>query len=113
MTQEIFNALVEDIRLASIDTLMAKNAKYASDGDRLHNFRAGGDVDGSTPAQACWGYMTKHLVALRDMVKRNDFRDLADLREKCQDIINYTVFLYCIGHDEAEKYTREAVNAGD
>lgn len=106
MTAETFNQLVEEIREASIDTLKAKNAKYAPDNDRLHNFRAGGDILGGTPAQACWGYLTKHLVALRDMVERNYFLDLDDLKEKCQDIINYTVFLWCIGNEEAEKYVR-------
>ena len=106
MTADTFNTLVDAIRTASIDTLKAKNAKYAPDNDRLHNFRAGGDILGGTPAQACWGYLTKHLVALRDKVERNDFRDIDDLMEKCQDIINYTVFLWCIGNEEAEKYVR-------
>lgn len=104
MTAETFNKLVDEIRKASIDTLVAKNAKYAAGGDRLHNFRAGGDILGGTAAQACWGYMTKHLVALRDMVERDDFRDLEDLKEKCQDIINYTVFLWCIGNERAQDY---------
>ena len=105
MTTEVFNKLVEEIRAASIDTLMAKNAKYAAGRDRLHNFHVGGDIMGGTTAQACWGYLTKHLVALRDMVERNDFHDLDDLKEKCQDIINYTVFLWCIGNEEADAYT--------
>lgn len=107
MTAETFNKLVDEIRKASIDTLVAKNAKYAAGGDRLHNFRAGGDIMGGTTAQACWGYLTKHLVALRDMVERDDFYDLEDLKEKCQDIINYTVFLWCIGNERAEEYVCE------
>jgi hypothetical protein len=106
MTAETFETLVDVIRKNSIETLKAKNAKYAPDNDRLHNFRSGGDIMGGTPAQACWGYLTKHLVALRDKVERNDFHDLPDLLEKCQDIINYTVFLWCIGNEEAEKYVR-------
>lgn len=55
---------------------------------------------GGTPAQACWGYMTKHLVALRDKVNRNDFSDREDFLEKCQDTINYVRFLWCIGNDD-------------
>lgn len=106
MTTEAFNKLVDEIRAASIDTLTAKNAKYAVGGDRLHNFRAGGDIIGGTAAQACWGYMTKHLVALRDMVERDDFHDLCDLKEKCQDVINYTVFLWCIGSERGEGEVR-------
>lgn len=109
MTNETFEALVREIRDASMETLLAKNAKYASDGDRLHNFVAGGAVMGGTPAQACWGYLTKHLVALRDKVERNDFSDRDDLKEKCQDAINYIVFLWCIGNEGAQCADAEAV----
>ena len=55
---------------------------------------------GSTPAQCAWGYMTKHLVALRDKVQTNDFSDRDDLLEKCQDIINYIRFIWLIGNEE-------------
>lgn len=97
-----FNDLVNAIRDASVDTLLKKNAMYATE-DKLHNFRVGGDIMGGTTAQACWGYLTKHLVALRDKVERNDFSDLDDLKEKCIDTINYTVFLWCIGNEEVNK----------
>ena len=112
MTSARFDLLVNAIRAVSLETLAAKNAKYAPADDRLHNFRAGGDVFGGTPAQACWGYLTKHLVALRDKVQRNDFRDIDDLMEKCQDIINYTVFLWCIGNEEHDKYTSGLIEGG-
>jgi hypothetical protein len=45
--------------------------------------------------------MTKHLVALRDKVQSGDFDDMADLEEKCQDIINYTAIIYAIGVEES------------
>lgn len=100
MTKELFDQLVEEIRMESLDTLVQKNAKYAQGDDRLHNFKAGADIGGGTAAQACWGYLTKHLVALRDMVERNDFSDREDFLEKCKDSINYIVFLWCIGNEE-------------
>ena len=101
MTKETFDALVEEIRSESLDTLTSKNAKYAPDADKLHNFRAGGDILGGTAAQAAWGYLTKHLVAIRDMVERDDFSDRADLLEKCKDSINYICFIWCIGNEKA------------
>lgn len=107
MDNTTFENLVKEIRTVSMDTLTAKNAKYATESDRLHNFVVGGDVMGGTAAQACWGYLTKHLVALRDKVERNDFSDREDLREKCQDTINYIVFLWCIGNEERAKKVRE------
>lgn len=103
MNQKRFEYLVKQMREKSFDTLIKKNAKYAPGDDCLHNFNAGAEIMGGTPAQACWGYLTKHLVALRDMVERDDFSDKADLLEKCQDTINYICFLWCIGNEENSK----------
>lgn len=104
MTSDRFNALLDELEGASVETLKTKNARYSSDGDALHNFKAGGDIMGGTTAQACWGYLTKHLVALRDMVEKNDFKNREDFLEKCQDSINYIRFLWCIGNAEMDKY---------
>ena len=87
-----------------MDVLIAKNSNYSKgDKDALHNFVAGAAIAGCTPAQAAWGYATKHLVALRDKIQRNDFSDLADLEEKCCDIINYVAIIYAIGAEEFSK----------
>ena len=102
MPAERFNKLLDELDGSSLQTLKEKNAKYSSNGDCLHNFRSGAEILGGTPAQACWGYLTKHLVALRDMVERNDFSDKDDFLEKCQDSINYIRFLWCIGNDKGE-----------
>ena len=58
---------------------------------------------GGTPAQACWGYLTKHLTALRDMIQRDDFSNRDDLREKCQDIVNYVRFIWALGNERLEE----------
>lgn len=101
MTSEVFAELLEELDDCSRETLVTKNRTYSEqhDGDCLHNFRAGAEIMGGTPAQAAWGYMTKHLVALRDMVDRDDFSDLDNLKEKCQDINNYIRFIWCIGNE--------------
>lgn len=103
MDTKKFHELLDELDGNSLDTLKSKNAKYASNLDVLHNFEAGADIFGGTPAEACWGYLTKHLVALRDKVMRNDFSDRDDFLEKCQDTINYIRFLWCIGNDINEK----------
>lgn len=100
MNSDRFKELLDELDGNSLQTLKEKNARYSAGGDCLHNFRSGADVAGGTPAEACWGYMTKHLVALRDMVKRNDFSNREDFLEKCQDTINYIRFLWCIGNDD-------------
>lgn len=100
MSSETFQKLLDELDGNSLQTLKEKNARYSINGDALHNFRSGAEVAGGTPAQACWGYMTKHLVALRDMVQRDDFSNREDFLEKCQDAINYIRFLWCIGNEE-------------
>lgn len=109
MPAERFNKLLDELDGSSLQTLKEKNAKYSSNRDCLHNFRSGAEILGGTPAQACWGYLTKHLVALRDMVERNDFSDKDDFLEKCQDSINYIRFLWCIGNDKTDKNNEENI----
>lgn len=111
MNTETFNKLLDELDGNSLETLKQKNAKYASPDDCLHNFDAGAEIMGSTPAQCTWGYMTKHLVALRDKVEKNDFHDRDDLLEKCQDIINYIRFIWLIGNEERSKYTQGDADA--
>ena len=103
MSNEEFKALLEELDGSSLTTLIEKNARYSSNQDAIHNFRAGAEIMGGTPAEACWGYLTKHLIALRDKVKNNDFSDREDFLEKCQDSINYIRFLWCIGNENYKK----------
>lgn len=102
MGNDAFETLVNELREKSMDTLLKKNARYAND-DRLHNFRLGAALIGGTPAQAALGYMAKHLAALIDKVQKDDFSDRDDLLEKCQDIINYIVFIWCCGNEGRTK----------
>lgn len=103
MTKQVFEHLIEEIRAESLDTLVQKNGRYSQGDDKLHNFAAGGEIMGGTAAQAAWGYLTKHLVALRDKIERNDFTDRADFLEKCKDVINYVCIIWCIGNEENTK----------
>lgn len=100
MTNGCFKELLEELDANSVKTLIDKNSRYATAEDPLHNFKNGADIMGGTPAQACWGYLTKHLVALRDMVEQDNFSNREDFLEKCQDTINYIRFLWCIGNDK-------------
>ena len=108
MTNEFFRENIDFIRQQSLDILLQRNGNYAKGSDdALHNFTAGASIAGCTPAQAAWGYVTKHLVALRDKIQRNDFLDIDDLEEKCCDIINYTAIIYAIGIDENSNYGKQ------
>ena len=109
MNTKTFNELLDELDGNSLETLKQKNAMYASPDDCLHNFDDGAEIMGTTPAQCAWGYMTKHLVALRDKVQRNDFSDRADLLEKCQDTINYVRFIWLIANDTKVEESKESV----
>lgn len=99
MTHERFEQLLDELDGESLTTLKAKNRMYSAPDDALHNFASGADIGGCTEAQACWGYLVKHLVALRDKIKNNDFSNKDDLKEKCQDSINYIRFVWAIAHE--------------
>lgn len=94
MTHQDFNAYIQEIQDHSLKILAEKNSRYST-GDAIHNFQVGGDILGSNPAMAAFSYMTKHLVALRDMCETN-VCDPEDLTEKCGDIINYIAIIYAI-----------------
>lgn len=99
MTHERFEQLLDELDGESLTTLKSKNRMYSASNDALHNFASGADIGGCTEAQACWGYLVKHLVALRDKIKNNDFSNKDDLKEKCQDSINYIRFIWAIAHE--------------
>ena len=99
MTHESFEQLLDELDGESLVTLKTKNRMYSAPNDALHNFASGADIGGCTEAQACWGYLVKHLVALRDKIKNNDFSNKDDLKEKCQDSINYIRFIWAIAHE--------------
>lgn len=100
MKHETFNKLLDTLESSRVTTLKEKNARYSDPEDALHNFSQGAEIMGCTPAQCAWNYATKHIVALRDMIIRNDFSNRADVLEKIQDIQNYLSFIWCIANDE-------------
>lgn len=102
MNHNEFNKLVDSLEEIRINTLKTKNSKYAPENDALHNFHVGAEIMGTTVQQCIWGYATKHIVALRDKIMRNDWEDKDDALEKIQDIQNYLTFIWCSIHENDE-----------
>lgn len=109
MTHEKFAKLIEELDKQGTSTLTQKNQRYSSQNDALLNFKNGADISGSTMAQTCWMYLTKHLAALRKMVQENNFTNREDFLEKCQDSINYIRFLWAIGNDNLELQEKKPI----
>lgn len=107
MTHEQFKILLEELDGTGVKILVEKNSKYSTSDDALQNFHEGAEIMGCTTAQACWGYMVKHLSALRKMIWSNDFSNREDVYEKCIDIVNYIRFLWAISEEERNKVEDE------
>lgn len=69
---------------------------YASDTDRLANFKKAGALQGVSPERALLGMAAKHIVAIDDFVHETDKKcsiPLVQWEEKITDIINYMILL--------------------
>lgn len=107
MNQKEFEQILER-RIGRIRiTLESKNKEYASDSDKLHNFKRAGKMENCTPEKALVGMMAKHIVSLLDIVDYiNDYEEgaleeiclgkgltVGMLEEKIGDTVNYLILL--------------------
>jgi hypothetical protein len=99
VTHEAFTALLEQ-RITQMRSVLSTKAKeYASDADRLHNFKRAAAVLGTTPAKACMAFMTKHFVSVQDIVSAaaiGQATPQAVIDENLGDLCNYVVLLEAI-----------------
>lgn len=101
MDAQTFDAFLDDT-LAKIRTVLAsKGSEYVPEDQtsRFHNFDISAGLNGSSPEQALWGFVTKHIVSLSDMVKVDSTEHaLASWNEKIGDVINYMILLKGMVH---------------
>lgn len=93
MNAEEFEKVFERQIQQSRDVLLKKAREYASDEDRLHNFKKAAVLSGGTPESALWGFLVKHLISISDMVEDGEFYTSAIWDEKIGDSINYLLLL--------------------
>lgn len=102
MKNEIFNQIVEDTVSLTKETLIRKGGEYATDDDRLHNFRVAARKLGVTESKALLGMDVKHVVSIEDLTcglpamlqGKHSIRSYID--EKIGDHINYMILLKAI-----------------
>lgn len=82
---EVFNEQHENRK----NILCGKAEEYASDDDRLHNFKVAAAVQELTPLQALAGMMAKHTVSVYDMLWSGKDYPLELWKEKITDSQNY------------------------
>jgi hypothetical protein len=96
--ERIFDEIVDNAR----NVLVNKAVEYASDADRLHNFKVAAAYLGCTPKQAALYFMTKHLVSISDMVQQDTPHSILVWDEKIGDALNYLILLRAIVEESHE-----------
>jgi hypothetical protein len=79
--------------------LCKKSKEYATETDRLHNFKRASRMLNCTPEKALMGMAAKHFVSVLDIVDSVDIIHLpsiAMIEEKIGDSINYLVLLEAV-----------------
>lgn len=100
MTAEQFEKIWLDQVQAEKTMLLERAAAYATNGDRLGNFKEGGQLNACHPLRYGFSLVSKHIIALRDLIGKveagnADFSpyELDKLTEYVTDIRNYAVLL--------------------
>ena len=103
MTSKNFSEALSYMQKQTVETLHRKAFEYASDEDRLHNFRVAAKLQGITEKQALGGMMAKHIVSVYDMIGSSDDFPHALWEEKIKDSINYMFLLWAMVSESTEE----------
>lgn len=109
MTNEEFDRTVQATIKRIVPLLQAKGSEYAPNAERFQNFIEAARFLGSTKEEALLFFVTKHLVSLRDFVRRQAAGEVlpsAKWQERTDDIIIY-MFLLSGMISEREKGEKE------
>lgn len=99
MDSQEFNKVVDKALAHVREVLVAKGDEYVPEGEpsRFHNFETAAAFNHQLSTEALWGFLTKHLVSLSDMVKVESTEyALARWDEKITDSLVYLILLYGI-----------------
>lgn len=92
-----FEQLSKELIKHCWDLTFKKGSEYASDEDRLANFRQPTSLLGINPAEVCLNYDMKHIASMVKMAKDANKGQLPTkdfLMEKVGDYINYGLLFY-------------------
>ena len=106
MNNEDFRNNLDTIHEKIETVLGAKGEEYATDNDRLHNFKVAAGVQGITVKEALSGMMAKHTVSVYDMIADGKDHSLDKWDEKILDHINYLILLRAIVVEEKNEAAR-------
>lgn len=100
MNSREFNDIVESQVHSELDVLANRADAYANNIDRLRNFKEGGELNGTHSIKYCFALVTKHILALRDLVEKVSTGSATFAPDELQrftdyvtDIRNYSLLL--------------------
>ena len=107
MDSQSFGRLVDRRFGRCRNTLLKKGEEYATEDDRLHNFREAAKLRHTTMSDACLGMGMKHLISIIDIIRANSIGNALITQnvidEKFGDAINYLLLLEACLTEEREK----------
>jgi len=112
MLADEFDELLEKRIEKTRKLLCSKGREYASDLDRLHNFKVAGRIADCSSEKALFGFLLKHLVSILDLVEGRQVLSIDIVDEKIGDAINYLILLEGLWTENIKKSTSQAVRMG-
>ena len=119
MNVEKFNKMLEERIKKTRAVLDSKNKEYASDIDKLHNFKRASAMENCSPEKALIGMWAKHIISILDIVDKLDKEDakynghaicqplkvtIPLVEEKIGDAINYLILLEALIKERYEAW---------
>ena len=102
MTHLEFNEIVNKRFVKAKKVLLVKAEDYATDADRLRNFKDGAFINQISEEEYALALVTKHIVALRDFITGDKDITAKFIDEKIGDIINYMLLIEAILTEKLE-----------
>lgn len=90
MDNKLFNEIFDETCAGCKDLICAKGEEYER-GDKFSAFRYSAALQRTTPERVLFGYMSKHIISMVDMVNDDKVQDMELVDAKVFDIINYAI----------------------
>lgn len=103
MNSEWFEKVIKEQIKTCEDVLIGKAKEYATDDDRLHNFKNAAGMMSCDPKEALAGMMAKHTISVYDMCRSGKDYPIELWNEKITDHINYLLLLKAVVEEDTNK----------
>ena len=100
MNQDTLMNIIKQRHQACLSTLDYKSTIYSSQNDRLSNFKDVASMNQTTPQNALWSMVSKHIIAVRDMILSGSIPTEKWIEEYLGDIHNYMFLLEAIWREK-------------